>query len=151
MIEALGGERRSAMGRKPHGAEQIIAKLREAEVELARGKKEAIRLLDDHARVEAEAHADRLLLVLTAIGGEGALERDRAAERSSHRRRLLPTSHAPPVEVRQVGPVPGLAESGVLRSQSSGDLNVATTRLVEARVLNRASFARELHAGRRMQ
>jgi hypothetical protein len=30
--------RRNVMGRKRHGAEQIIAKLREAEVELARGK-----------------------------------------------------------------------------------------------------------------
>src|SRR5215469_14006451 len=38
MIETLGWEGRSAMGRKRHGAEQIIAKLREAEVELARGK-----------------------------------------------------------------------------------------------------------------
>jgi putative transposase len=38
MIETLGRGRRSTMGRKRHGAEQIIAKLREAEVELARGK-----------------------------------------------------------------------------------------------------------------
>jgi putative transposase len=38
MIETPGRGRRSAMGRKRHGAEQIIAKLREAEVELARGK-----------------------------------------------------------------------------------------------------------------
>src|SRR5262249_28118852 len=38
MIGTLGRGRRNAMGRKRHGAEQIIAKLREAEVELARGK-----------------------------------------------------------------------------------------------------------------
>jgi hypothetical protein len=38
MIETLGRGRRNVMGRKRHGAEQIIAKLREAEVELARGK-----------------------------------------------------------------------------------------------------------------
>ena len=38
MIETLGRGRRNARGRKRHGAEQIIAKLREAEVELARGK-----------------------------------------------------------------------------------------------------------------
>src|SRR5262249_9480779 len=33
-----GRGRRSTMGRQRHGAEEIIAKLREAEVELARGK-----------------------------------------------------------------------------------------------------------------
>src|SRR5215471_6895324 len=38
MIETPERGRRSAMGRKRHGAKQIIAKLREAEVELARGK-----------------------------------------------------------------------------------------------------------------
>src|SRR5882724_5639417 len=38
MIETLDRGRRSTMGRKRHGAEQMIAKLREAEVELARGK-----------------------------------------------------------------------------------------------------------------
>jgi hypothetical protein len=38
MIETPERGRRSAMGRKRHGAEQIIAKLREAEVELARSK-----------------------------------------------------------------------------------------------------------------
>jgi hypothetical protein len=38
MIQTLVRGRRNAMGRKRHEAEQIIAKLREAEVELARGK-----------------------------------------------------------------------------------------------------------------
>src|SRR5262249_34570594 len=38
MIETRERGRRSTMGRQRHGAEQIIAKLREAEVELARGK-----------------------------------------------------------------------------------------------------------------
>lgn len=39
MLEKPGWGRRHEMGRKRHGPEQIISKLREAEVELARGKK----------------------------------------------------------------------------------------------------------------